>query len=248
MKIALFFTLIGYLCLLVYNLVNRNLRKVFLSPTRESTTILRGGMALIIVWVHFSIFSPTPVPFSGYFAALGTPIVAMFLFLSGYGLMKSWELHGESFWNGYLGRRFSKLLWPLAVATFVFQIVQWAGGVFSISQVLNGFKQGDPPLPFSWFVFEIAALYLFFYICGCWIRNRTLFIFLLSLCILTTYVLLRQSGWLYVWYCTLPSFGGGRFVEYVGRPVSLSPEQISFVNHDTIHYLLHNIARFACNS
>jgi len=209
MKLALLITIIGLIITIAKHMVNKGSGSICFAPTREATTILKGGMSLVIVWVHFSIFSPTPVSYSGYFAALGAPVVGMFLFLSGYGLMKSWQIHGVSFWNGFLKRRFSKLLCPLLVATLIFQIVQWTQGIFSWSLISKGFLQGDPPLPFSWFVYEIAVLYLFFFICGRWTHNYSRFCALLFLSILIIYVFLRHINWLYVWYCTLPCFMGG---------------------------------------
>lgn len=199
MKIALLLTI---LCLLAS--LPKSKKQNMTQVCREDVQSFKGIMAIAIVWVHFSIFSPYQIPFSGYFAAMGTPIVGMFLFLSGYGLMKSWSIRGVAFWQTYLSRRFLRLLPPVIIATGVYQFICWCKGEFSIDVIVEELCRGGMPLPFSWFIYEIALIYLLFFLSGQYIANRWKATFLMAVFIVILYCILKNlSEWMYVWYVTL---------------------------------------------
>lgn len=57
----------------------------------KNTLPLRGIMALLIIADHIVMFCDTPV---GFFTTFAAPSVATFFFISGYGLMCSYQNRG----------------------------------------------------------------------------------------------------------------------------------------------------------
>ena len=106
----------------------------------EATLPLRGLLAFGIVLHHISLrvtqqFSDMPV--MDQFALWGAPIVAVFFFLSGYGLMKSLQVKGPSYLAGFLKKRLSKVALPFTLCSLVYstaKIVLW-GGNFQTSNL-----------------------------------------------------------------------------------------------------------------
>ena len=82
-------------------------RSVSLTPfTMEATLPLRGVLAIGIVIHHISLRVVDAIPGDMWifpqFQFWGAPIVAVFFFLSGYGLMVSLITKGENYLDGFL--------------------------------------------------------------------------------------------------------------------------------------------------
>lgn len=92
------------------------------------------------------------------FGNWGTPSVAVFFFLSGYGLMFSLKHKGESYLNNFLSKRLSKILVPFVVVVFVWQSYQLFEGSFSLGGLFRS------PSPFSWFIYALIVWYFAFYV------------------------------------------------------------------------------------
>lgn len=92
----------------------------------EATLELRGVLALGIVMHHISLrvvqAAPTIWGISQ-FEFWGAPIVAVFFFLSGYGLMKSLQVKGTAYLNGFLRKRLTKVALPLFLCSLVYSVV-----------------------------------------------------------------------------------------------------------------------------
>ena len=69
--------------------------------------------------------------FFSQFSILGTITVALFFFLSGYGLMKQ-AMKYDNYYTNFLSKRFSKLLPPFLIATicYICYSVTVNGGIF----------------------------------------------------------------------------------------------------------------------
>lgn len=91
----------------------------------EATLPLRGLLAVGIVLHHISQRVGQAVPDVwglSQFEFLGAPIVAVFFFLSGYGLMKSLRVKGTSYLDGFLRKRMTKVLLPLLLCSLVYSV------------------------------------------------------------------------------------------------------------------------------
>ena len=108
---------------------------VSLTPfTMEATLPLRGVLAMGIVIHHISLrivdATPDDMWIFSQFQFWGAPIVAVFFFLSGYGLMVSLITKGQEYLDGFLKKRLLKIVLPLVLCSIVFEatsITLWGG-------------------------------------------------------------------------------------------------------------------------
>jgi len=153
---------------------------------RESTSIAKGIAILLVLCSHLHIPDGT-----------GTWGVAIFLFLSGYGVMESYLKYGLS---SYISKRFSHVYWPFILITAIVVAIDSITGravdfpnlLLSILLLTNLVKT-DPSL---WFIQFIIVYYLAFYAAFKAGRNTMqscLMMFLLSLILFVLYANLSKS-------------------------------------------------------
>lgn len=137
-----------------------------LSEKRKITDIVKFIAALLVVIGHLFLY------YSGMQAVtqwvnLGAQCVSLFLFFSAYGLMCAYERNGKAYLNGFFSRRLGRILIPLVTAYAVSLVVYAVfKGKIDWHNVLVTLSWGGPYLKFSWYVTEITALYLLFYVCA----------------------------------------------------------------------------------
>lgn len=102
--------------------------------SKQATVPLRGLLATGIVLHHLSLrlveASPDCPWIWSQFSFWGAPIVAVFFFLSGYGLMVSLITKGQKYLDGFLKKRLLKIVLPLILCSIVFEatsITLWEG-------------------------------------------------------------------------------------------------------------------------
>ncbi|MCM1140009.1 MAG: acyltransferase family protein [Muribaculum sp.] len=126
------------------------------------STQIKGILAILIITHHVS-FRYLNHPIIGQFNCFGTIVVAIFFFLSGYGLTKSLSNKGIGYIDNFLPQRLQKLLPSFMLATIL-----WILYELSSNKDLDWFAtrmiNGNPPLPTSWFVLAIIYFYFAFYI------------------------------------------------------------------------------------
>lgn len=132
--------------------------------TMEATLPLRGVLAMGIVIHHISLrivdATPDDMWIFSQFQFWGAPIVAVFFFLSGYGLMVSLITKGQKYLDGFLKKRLLKIVLPLVLCSIVFEatsITLWGGQIAD-------FRKDWPFLPNCWFCVTIIIYYFAFYI------------------------------------------------------------------------------------
>ncbi|GEM_PF-529144 len=186
------------------------MQQTFPKPVSDS---LRGLMQLVIVCSHlyFAMEHP-PLPFV-LCNKLGTTVIALFLFMSGYGLAVSFKSKGDAYWKGFFTRRVWGVFSPMLWLTILFQLILCAKhGYTPFLSAL--FLRGKTPLPNAWFIFALVLLYSFFFIAFRLTKRTKQSILLLAiLClafIATTYLLHFERAW---WVTTL-AFLSGVFYAY----------------------------------
>lgn len=108
----------------------------------KSTTGLKGFLALGIVFHHLSQWVTTGTEFSN-FGYMGTYIVSVFFFLSGYGLYVQNEKK-ENYLDNFLVKRLSKILTPFIIISSIYLIYRSINGqVLSSSFFIDLFKKGS---------------------------------------------------------------------------------------------------------
>ena len=139
---------------------------VYLLPSKndylgvKSTTGLKGFLALGIVFHHLSQWVTTGEEFSN-FSYMGTYIVSVFFFLSGYGLYIQNE-RKEGYLDNFLVKRLSKILIPFIAISSIYLIYRSLNGQeLTISFFVNLFKKGSTVIYNGWFVNIIILIYIF---------------------------------------------------------------------------------------
>lgn len=114
-----------FIAVIIYLLpINRNYLSV------QSTVGLRGFLALGIIFHHLTQWVSTGVEFEN-FSYMGTYIVSIFFFLSGYGLYFQNEKK-ENYMDGFLYKRLSKILIPFLFISLIYLLYRGLNG-----QIIN---------------------------------------------------------------------------------------------------------------
>lgn len=190
-----------------------------LSQNRNWTNLLKYIAAILVVNGHIFLFYSN-FPSISRWTNLGSQCVSLFLFFSAYGLMYAYHMRGKSYLKNFFSRRILKIIIPWVVAYAI------SLGVYSMfhdhidwNDVIQTIGWGGNYMQFSWYVTEIAVLYLLFYVSAKISRND----FQLS-CLLTILVVVMMSVLLLqkspLWYMLgLPCFIFGiwyqRYEQYI---------------------------------
>lgn len=111
-------------------------------------------------------------PLSNVTAEIGSQIVAVFFFISGYGLCLSYMSKREAYLEVFLKKRLGKLLPKFITLTLGMVIFYDFFRDYDLNQQIIDFSiQGITPLPHSWFIYVIIYVYLSFYICSLFVKN-----------------------------------------------------------------------------
>lgn len=134
------------------------------NSSKDSFRMLKGIMVLIIVLEHIHLYT---LGGGLYKILFGMPLlfVSVFFFMSGYGLQFSFQRTHGAYLNGYLYRRYPKVLLPYLFA-FLLTLAGYllAGVPVDASQIMPSFVNGVPFVKFSWYVIAILFFYLAFFL------------------------------------------------------------------------------------
>lgn len=135
--------------------------------SRNNTIWMQGVSALLIMLMHFVM------QIDGYprfFNIFGSVAVAVFLFISGFGINESYKKNKlSSFWK----KRFLRVIIPCWIV-FLIQLIFIPH--FSINRLIHNLLFIDSDL---WFVDYILRWYLVYWCCRKFLPNKTLYILLI---------------------------------------------------------------------
>lgn len=196
----------------------RKLRDFNLDNTRP----LRGLLAILIVCHHISFKSNAHLPYlNDFFISIGMPIVAIFFMVSGYGLFVSYKKKQEKYLDGFLRKRYSKIL-PAFILLSIIAIAVWYLYGMSLYDQARSYVHGGTPLPHSWFIYAIVYVYAVFYVSAIIGKNLMqtglIFTFLLFLYVVIMIFVLRFPEW---WFYTIACTSVGYFIGYFEERISL---------------------------
>ena len=153
-------------CLLIITLlvlwdakVKNNMATQF---SREEITILKGIGCLLVLTHHIAQRSTGGYLFSimGY---IGFYIVGLFYFISGYGIMRSFQMQGNMYLKNFLVRRVGRVVGPYTIACVLYYLLRTCmGNPIEVASVLAAFFLGRI-IPFSWYIISICVCYLLFW-------------------------------------------------------------------------------------
>lgn len=201
MDILIFIFLLSFL----YKIRIKGNQKDYLS--KDYTIYLKGILALIVVFCHLQF---NRVNFVGFkiFNYVGDFAVALFFFLSGYGLISQYLKKGDLYLQDFLKKRVLKIIIIYIFFIFIYSIYYYLNGTFmSFSFIVTYFLDKKLIVSHSWYIIDILLLYLLFYIFAK--RYKTdykkisLNILIFSILIGVTLILL---GFEECWYVSILSF------------------------------------------
>lgn len=176
------------------------------SISKDKSATLKSIMAIFIVLHHLSLQG---IPFLQMFHSWGAPIVSIFLFLSGYGLMKSLCLKGKMYLSGFFEHRlFKSIIVPFLIAWTIYRILNIVNAPCIPLELKELMFNGITVLPHSWFIFAILCFYIFFYVSYRFLPNRSCFWLLMTLFILFE-VWCQHRHYDRCWYISAFSFPAG---------------------------------------
>ena len=175
--------------------------------SKDYTTYLRGICALAIMLRHIRITDFAPLNVFDY---LGNPIVGIFFFLSGYGMLTRIKQTGiDNYMNGFILKR--------CVPLFVEYVFVWIFNFVCMFLVSGNFDfLKEIITPHSWFIIMIEVLYIVFYIGYKLFKDnlRGLIIFV-TIFELALIIALSAFGADEFWYLSLLCFSGGMIYSVV---------------------------------
>jgi len=123
---------------------------------------VRALLILCIVLGHFSYYG---VPALEPLRQLAPPAVALFLFISGFGLTRSYQRKGKDYLQKFFSRRILRIILPAVLVVFLHLLLVGGSGVGFFTRAGAIFTQGQTLLPHYWFVWAILFDYLLFWLC-----------------------------------------------------------------------------------
>ena len=131
--------------------------------SNKSTKSLKGLLALLIIFHHISQKVTTGENFSN-FEYMGRYIVALFFFLSGYGLYFQYS-NNATYMENFLKKRLVRIFIPFFVFIVIYVIYRATlGEVINVDFFLSFWKDHSNIIYNGWFINSIIVLYVIFYV------------------------------------------------------------------------------------
>ena len=129
----------------------------------QSTSGMKGIMAIMIIFHHISQHVTTGITFSN-FNYMGWYIVSVFFFLSGYGLYTQFTIKDNYLYN-FFKKRVFKLLYRYLLLIIIYLIYRVIKGEnINFQFFINLFRKNDTIIYYGWFINAILILYITFYL------------------------------------------------------------------------------------
>ena len=172
---------------------------------------LRALLALMIVLCHFSHYEVTGLTF----LRLMAPVcVSFFLFISGYGLMVSYQKKGDEYLQSFLKKRLLKIALPAILVSLLHLLLCGNGGISLIDRGRQIVTQGATLLPHYWFVWVILFEYLLFWCSYKWLPGKlprySILLFTIAFTVTTALASFDRCWWI----CSLAFPTGVYFALY----------------------------------
>lgn len=200
-----------------HNIQNHNYLSI------DYTICLRGVMAVLIVFHHISEKDSSGRIFPK-LQHLGYLIVAVFFFLSGYGLMFSYLKKGKEYLKSFWRKR---ILYIIIIYVLI-TILYWGTkqllniGNTNISAVINSLINGHPIANNSWYIVVQIYLYILFWITFyCFNINTKYKLILLATFTFILSFAFELLGYSSIWYISNPAFALGLFWAYNRQAIDI---------------------------
>lgn len=200
--------------LLLYALLLFAPRKEAFTFDLSNTALLKAILPFFIILGHAAHAVK-----SSLFDGLGVYVVALFFFVSGYGLEYKRSVDSKDSKDSMhlLVNRIVKLLFPLVVPIIIYVGVRWASEGIGFSFIYQSIRSYEIILPYSWFIISLVQMYILYYVSH-YIHLKYLkgegFLVLLSV-VITLYIAILYSLHIQsTYYCSLYGFLAGVLFRY----------------------------------
>ena len=137
----------------------RNINDKYISV--EMSVCFKGIFAVVVMLHHLSQRINPVYPYKE-FLDMGYLAVAVFFFLSGYGLQKK-NITDPLYSKGFLLKRLPAVIIPAIIVAAIFWIKAAMSGIYhSIPSILFSVWTGNTFVPSSWYIVNIVAFYVVF--------------------------------------------------------------------------------------
>lgn len=132
----------------------------------EDGQSLRGMAALMVVLHHMAPLTRNGVLLHRFLSlGPGGLAVALFFFLSGYGLQKQYMKNREAYRQSFLKRRIPSILIPWGLFAILYRLTYYSlGKMYTLANLIDDLRQGIPFVAHSWYLMAILFFYLLFWI------------------------------------------------------------------------------------
>lgn len=178
-------------CILIITFVLLFRSKDPLVLTKERCDFLKAFFPFLIIIGHCSFFKRNA--FFDDMRWSGPYIVAIFFFISGYGLQYKYRHSQLNF--EYLKNKIKSVLHPVIFPLIIYVLLSCNGWESFKHLFETAISHGNLILPYSWFVIVILFLYLSYYFIRLHLKNELHFCIVYCVFLLVLTVLLHRLGW-----------------------------------------------------
>ena len=183
-----------------------------MSFDKDKLILVKALMALLIVADHLNFF--LDLGWLKPFKELGAPIVSVFFFISGFGLVRSWQNKGRQYLKDFIRSKFLRIVLPALLALAAYYLLLWNPRRDYLLDWKNLALYGTPILPFSWFAEAIVFFYLVYYLSFRYLKGKWKSAGILAGTLLWMAVtILIGYDWCW-WICSLSFPSGAFFARY----------------------------------
>lgn len=179
----------------------------------RNTLPLRGILCVLVVLTHVSsAFAEKGIiswDMVGRWLNYGQPVVAMFFFLSGYGLEVSFKNKGYDYLKSFWPKRLRSLLPALLCISLLYVLIKYFYLHWSWNHIFDPLH-GTFPIEASWYVYVLLILYGAFYVIYRMLSSGVMRIFSIWIIVLLYCLFMSQYlRWSIHWWITVPAFAVG---------------------------------------
>lgn len=191
--------------------------------SKDYTIYIKGILALIVVFCHIQF---NRINFVGFkvFNYVGDFAVALFFFLSGYGLISQYIKKGDIYLKSFLKKRVLKIMFIYLFFNFIYIVYYLLCNNFeSINLLKYVFIDKKLIVSHSWYIIDILILYILFYIFAKkFNKNYNNISKGILICSIIFGIVLIVLGYEECWYVSLLSFYFGFFYKlFLDKKVNL---------------------------
>ena len=230
---------------------------------KENTDSLRGLLVFGIIFTHISAIASSGYNFQN-FRYIGTYLVAVYFFLSGYALYFQYE-NKEGYLNGFLKKRFLKILIPYLWVNILYLSIYyllWRNEI-GLQYFKNLIIKGGTLVSHSWFIIVILIFYLIFYFSFLnFGKNKALMCIILScsMLLMIFYLIGYQNYWgnnlfafpFGIWFCMHRNKIKGFLFEKYNQLIFFTAVILFIIHHYPIYfgnyYKLNNLLDFVAGN